>query len=86
MSDERWVIYDNVVQKMHRASANVFKDGFASREDYALRVVGFQGCTLLQVVINRQNDLFNCILLAVKQSERYFSPKITIIDQSEKVL
>lgn len=34
-------------KKKQQAVANTFKDGTASQEDFAHRVVGFEGCALL---------------------------------------
>lgn len=48
-----------------QAVANTFKDGTASQEDFAHRVVGFEGCALLWVT-SRWNHRFDCILLSVK--------------------
>lgn len=60
--DEKWVVYDNAIRKrsimgaQQRATTNDFEGGITSKEDDALRMVGFQGCHLLRTVTVRQND------------------------------
>lgn len=63
------------MEKKQRAASNTFKDGTASQENYALRVVGYKVCALLWVVSNRQNHWLYYILHAVKNTNQCLCQK-----------
>lgn len=50
-----------------RATANNIKGGIESQEEFALRVMVFQGCSLLRIVTSRQNYWFNCVLIELNK-------------------